>query len=71
MIFLVGAARVAFSNQKSYIAAITSRFVQLKHGDMDKKVTFVETVFSLSRDFCTLFFYKNIETENRQKLRKN
>lgn len=33
-----GAGRVAFSNQKSYIAAISARFVQLQHGDIDKRV---------------------------------
>ena len=34
-----GAGRVAFSNQQSYIAAISARFVQLQHGDIDKRVT--------------------------------
>ena len=34
-----GAGRVAFSNQKSYIAAISARFVQLQHGDIDKRVS--------------------------------
>jgi hypothetical protein len=29
---------VAFSNQQSYIAAISARFVQLQHGDIDKRV---------------------------------
>ncbi|KAF6037573.1 cpb-2 [Bugula neritina] len=33
-----GAGRVAFSNQKSYIAAISARFVQLQLGDIDKRV---------------------------------
>ncbi|XP_041722927.2 cytoplasmic polyadenylation element-binding protein 3 isoform X3 [Coregonus clupeaformis] len=33
-----GAARVAFSNQQSYIAAISARFVQLQHNDIDKRV---------------------------------
>jgi hypothetical protein len=37
-IFL-GAGRVAFSNQQSYIAAISARFVQLQHGDIDKRVS--------------------------------
>jgi hypothetical protein len=35
-----GAGRVAFSNQQSYIAAISARFVQLQHGDIDKRVSF-------------------------------
>jgi len=34
-----GAGRVAFSSQQSYIAAISARFVQLQHGDIDKRVT--------------------------------
>jgi len=33
-----GAGRVAFSNQQSYIAAISARFIQLQHGDIDKRV---------------------------------
>ncbi|KAL7295693.1 hypothetical protein TKK_0011045 [Trichogramma kaykai] len=33
-----GAGRVAFSNQQSYIAAISARFVQLQHSDIDKRV---------------------------------
>ncbi|KAG1680087.1 Cytoplasmic polyadenylation element-binding protein 2 [Nymphon striatum] len=33
-----GAGRVAFSNQQSYIAAISARFVQLQHGDIDKRM---------------------------------
>jgi hypothetical protein len=36
-----GAGRVAFSNQQSYIAAISARFVQLQHGDIDKRVSIV------------------------------
>lgn len=34
-----GAGRVAFSNQQSYIAAISARFVQLQHGEIDKRVS--------------------------------
>lgn len=37
--FIQGAGRVAFSNQQSYIAAISARFVQLQHGDIDKRVS--------------------------------
>ena len=33
-----GAGRVAFSNHTSYINAINNRFIQLKIGDIDKKV---------------------------------
>ncbi|KAF5403262.1 Cytoplasmic polyadenylation element-binding protein 4 [Paragonimus heterotremus] len=33
-----GAGRVAFSNQQSYIAAISARFVQLQHNEIDKRV---------------------------------
>lgn len=32
-----GAGRVAFSNQQSYIAAISARSAQLQHGDIDKR----------------------------------
>lgn len=35
-----GAGRVAFSNQQSYIAAISARFVQLQHGDIEKRVSY-------------------------------
>ena len=34
-----GAGRVAFSSQQSYIAAISARFVQLQHGDIEKRVS--------------------------------
>ena len=34
-----GAGRVAFNNQRSYIAAISARFVQLKDGEMNKRVS--------------------------------
>ena len=34
-----GAGRVAFSNQQSYIAAISARFVPLQHGEIDKRVS--------------------------------
>uniref|UniRef100_A0A672KCD0 Cytoplasmic polyadenylation element-binding protein 4-like n=1 Tax=Sinocyclocheilus grahami TaxID=75366 RepID=A0A672KCD0_SINGR len=41
-IFVGGVPRplraVAFSNQQSYIAAISARFVQLQHGEIDKRV---------------------------------
>ena len=42
-----GAGRVAFSNQQSYIAAISARFVQLQHGEIDKRV---------GEDYFFLFF---------------
>ena len=35
-----GAGRVAFSNQQSYIAAISARFIQLQHGEIDKRVSY-------------------------------
>jgi hypothetical protein len=40
-----GAGRVAFSNQQSYIAAISARFVQLQHGDIDKRVNVFKNAF--------------------------
>lgn len=48
-----GAGRVAFSNQQSYIAAISARFVQLQHGDIDKRVHFQTP--HLSRRVCDSF----------------
>ncbi|XP_045023496.1 translational regulator orb2 isoform X3 [Daphnia magna] len=45
-----GAGRVAFSNQQSYIAAISARFVQLQHGDIDKRVEVKPYV--LDDQFC-------------------
>lgn len=45
-----GAGRVAFSNQQSYIAAISARFVQLQHGDIDKRVHY--QIPHLSRSVC-------------------
>ena len=40
-----GAGRVAFSNQQSYIAAISARFVQLQHGEIDKRVCYLLYLF--------------------------
>ena len=37
-LFFVGAGRVSFSSQQSYIAAINARFVQLQLTDIDKRV---------------------------------
>jgi hypothetical protein len=51
-----GAGRVAFSNQQSYIAAISARFVQLQHGDIDKRVRMRKSFFFflVLDDFLTL-----------------
>lgn len=43
-----GAGRVAFSNQQSYIAAISARFVQLQHNDIDKRVSGFMLSFTIS-----------------------
>lgn len=43
-----GAGRVAFSNQQSYIAAISARFVQLQHGEIDKRVSEKKRELSVS-----------------------
>lgn len=54
-----GAGRVAFSNQQSYIAAISARFVQLQHGEIDKRVSvWVAQCFSGS----FLFFHLSPRT---------
>ena len=54
-----GAGRVAFSNQQSYIAAISARFVQLQHGEIDKRVSnkfiifgFKSLLRSVTLPFC-------------------
>ena len=47
-----GAGRVAFSNQQSYIAAISARFVQLQHADIEKRVR----VGLFVRIFFDIFF---------------
>ncbi|XP_055518227.1 cytoplasmic polyadenylation element-binding protein 2-like isoform X2 [Leucoraja erinacea] len=39
-----GAGRVAFANQQSYIAAISARFIQLQHRDIDKRVALARQV---------------------------
>lgn len=51
-----GAGRVAFSNQQSYIAAISARFVQLQHGEIDKRVSWylVWSLHPLIVDVVTL-----------------
>ena len=48
-----GAGRVAFSNQQSYIAAISARFVQLQHGEIDKRVSILKSqgVWKLDQKF--------------------
>lgn len=49
-----GAGRVAFSNQQSYIAAISARFVQLQHGEIDKRVRLSLSLFLL---YLFIMFY--------------
>ncbi len=55
-----GAGRVAFSNQQSYIAAISARFVQLQHGDIDKRVSAAS--FYITTKFVTFLskFIRNV-----------
>ena len=52
-----GAGRVAFSSQQSYIAAISARFVQLQHGEIDKRVE-VSFVFFSSSNLKSHSFFK-------------
>uniref|UniRef100_A0A3Q2YS68 Uncharacterized protein n=1 Tax=Hippocampus comes TaxID=109280 RepID=A0A3Q2YS68_HIPCM len=60
-----GAGRVAFSNQQSYIAAISARFVQLQHNDIDKRVSEFTLFFfchhSNDCDQTRLVFIQNTE----------
>lgn len=48
-----GAGRVAFSNQQSYIAAISARFVQLQHGEIDKRVSGERLLSWRHADLCS------------------
>lgn len=59
-----GAGRVAFSNQQSYIAAISARFVQLQHGEIDKRVSedFL-CFFSLSLTGKCSITHTNMQTD--------
>ncbi len=43
-------SRVAFSNQQSYIAAISARFVQLQHGEIDKRVRKQQTFTKVCKE---------------------
>ena len=52
-----GAGRVAFSNQQSYIAAISARFVQLQHGEIDKRVFFKLTFIRMENNVMKLLVY--------------
>lgn len=53
-----GAGRVAFSNQQSYIAAISARFVQLQHNDIDKRVSeFMHFIHSVLPPCSQLKFF--------------
>ncbi|GAB1302363.1 Cytoplasmic polyadenylation element-binding protein 3 [Apodemus speciosus] len=47
-----GAGRVAFSNQQSYIAAISARFVQLQHNDIDKRLMVEVKPYVLDDQMC-------------------
>lgn len=40
-----GAGRVSFNCHASYVAAINARFVQLQHGDIDKRVSIKNRIF--------------------------
>ncbi len=56
--------RVAFSNQQSYIAAISARFVQLQHGEIDKRVrrTTLSATYVTMRYTCKLLLTGRSET---------
>uniref|UniRef100_A0A8C9ILN8 Cytoplasmic polyadenylation element binding protein 3 n=1 Tax=Piliocolobus tephrosceles TaxID=591936 RepID=A0A8C9ILN8_9PRIM len=66
-----GAGRVAFSNQQSYIAAISARFVQLQHNDIDKRLTEdQDPVLGHNRLCATLGSTAISQTAVQQQLRK-
>lgn len=55
-----GAGRVAFSNQQSYIAAISARFVQLQHGEIDKRVSGKKRELSVFRPPLSAPFFLDL-----------
>ena len=55
-----GAGRVAFSNQQSYIAAISARFVQLQHGEIDKRVRSSSIFYFCSVLSLEMLFHVNV-----------
>lgn len=55
-----GAGRVAFSNQQSYIAAISARFVQLQHGEIDKRVGGKQRELSVFRPPLSVPFFLHL-----------
>lgn len=55
-----GAGRVAFSNQQSYIAAISARFVQLQHGEIDKRVRSSSMFYFCSELSLEMLFHVNV-----------
>ncbi len=55
-----GAGRVAFSNQQSYIAAISARFVQLQHGEIDKRVSGKKKELSVFRPPLSASFFLHL-----------
>lgn len=55
-----GAGRVAFSNQQSYIAAISARFVQLQHGEIDKRVRSLHAFYFCSVLSLEMLFHVNV-----------
>lgn len=60
-----GAGRVAFSNQQSYIAAISARFVQLQHNDIDKRVR-LHSFFDQSQSHKHAWYKKQACTMGRR-----
>lgn len=42
-----GAARVTFTTEQSFIAAISGRFVHIPHADMSKRVIFISSNYNL------------------------
>jgi cytoplasmic polyadenylation element-binding protein len=52
-----GAGRVSFSNQQSYVNAISSRFVQLKYNEIDKRVMIQYFFFLMLHKCLNIFFF--------------
>lgn len=51
-----GAARVTFTTEQSFIAAISGRFVHIPHADMSKRVIFPLSNYNLPTDVARHIF---------------
>ena len=64
MFVLIGAACVIFNSHTSYIAAVSSRFMQLVFGSIEKKVTLIHNTSSIIINMLYYITKKTINFEN-------